>query len=182
MSSSNQSIAPAPSAPESNALLRRTFRFGIGLKGLHALLESALGITLFVIPPGAINTAVWRIGRLDLSRNPHDVIGAHLRHFGEGFTGSGRHFAAVYLLSHGLLKLIVVIELLKNRLWAYPLMMVMLAVFIGYQSYRYSLTHSTVMMLLTIFDLAVGVLTWMEYREQLHLRAAAQATPAGSSI
>ena len=146
---------------------------GITLKGLHSLLECALGIALFIVPRRAINTVVWRIGRLDLSRNPHDVIGTHLRHFGEGLTGSGRHFAAVYLLSHGIVKLILVVELLRNRLWAYPLMITVLAAFIAYQSYRYSLTHSPWMVLLTVFDLAVAILTWMEYQDQLRLRVAA---------
>jgi uncharacterized membrane protein len=160
--------------PQPNILLQRTFRGSIVLKGLHAVFECIVGITLFIIPRSAINNVVWRIGRLDLmSRNPHDLIGSPLRHLGASLAGDGRHFAALYLLSHGLVKLILVIELLRNRLWAYPLMIVMLGVFIAYQSYRYSLTHSALMMLLTIFDLAVVALTWIEYREQLRLRAAA---------
>jgi uncharacterized membrane protein len=159
--------------PRRNTLLQRSFRIGIVLKGLHALLESSLGITLFLIPRRAINNVVWRIGRLDLlSRNPHDVIGSHLRHFGDSLAGSGRHFAAIYLMSHGLVKLVLVVELLRNRLWAYPLLIAVLALFIGYQSYRYAVTHSAIMALLTIFDLAVVVLAWMEYREQLRLRVA----------
>lgn len=141
------------------------------LKGLHALLESVTGTTLFFLPARTLNRIAFRLARLDfLSRNPHDVIGTHLRHMAVGVTGTGRRFAAIYLLSHGLVKLVLVIELLRNRLWAYPLMIVMLSVFIGYQSYRFWLTHSIVMAALTIFDLAVIVLTWLEYREQLKLR------------
>lgn len=87
-----------------------------------------------------------------------------------GITGTGRHFAAVYLLSHGLVKLVLVVELLRNRLWAYPLMVVMLGIFVGYQSYRFFLTHSIAMVILTVFDLAVIALTAMEYREQLRIR------------
>ena len=167
MSSTTGAMSPP------NSLLLRTFRCSIALKGLHALLETVLGFTLFAIPRRAINDIVWRIGRIDLiSRNPHDLIGSPLRHLGESLVGDGRHFAAIYLLSHGVVKLILVIELFRNRLWAYPLMVVMLSAFIGYQSYRYSLTHSSLMMLLTIFDLAVVGLAWLEYREQLRLRAA----------
>ena len=154
-------------------LLLRTFRGSIALKGLHAIFETIVGTVLFVMPRSAINNVVWRIGRLDLiSRNPHDLIGSPLRHLGDSLAGGGRHFAAIYLLSHGLVKLILVIELFRNRLWAYPLMVVMLSAFIAYQCYRYSITHSPLMMLLTIFDLGVLALTWIEYREQLRLRAA----------
>jgi uncharacterized membrane protein len=160
--------------PQPNVLLQRTFRGGITLKGLHAILECVVGITLFIIPRSAINNVIWRLGRLDLiSRNPHDLIGSPLRHLGDSLAGDGRHFAALYLLSHGIVKLILVVELLRNRLWAYPLMIVMLGAFISYQVYRYSITHSALMMLLTIFDLAVVALTWFEYREQLRIRQAA---------
>ncbi|HXA57155.1 MAG TPA: DUF2127 domain-containing protein [Candidatus Acidoferrum sp.] len=163
--------SPVTATPQQRNVLRNTFRCGIVLKGLHALLESVTGTTLFFLPARTLNRIAFRLARLDfLSRNPHDVIGTHLRHMAVGVTGTGRRFAAIYLLSHGLVKLVLVIELLRNRLWAYPLMIVMLSVFIGYQSYRFWLTHSIVMAALTIFDLAVIVLTWLEYREQLKLR------------
>jgi uncharacterized membrane protein len=163
--------SPVTATPQRRNVLRNTFRCGIVLKGLHALLESVTGTTLFFLPARTLNRIAFRLARLDfLSRNPHDVIGTHLRHMAVGVTGTGRRFAAIYLLSHGLVKLVLVIELLRNRLWAYPLMIVMLSVFIGYQSYRFWLTHSIVMAALTIFDLAVIVLTWLEYREQLKLR------------
>lgn len=161
----------SPTATASRKVLLNSFRFGIVLKGLHAMLESAIGLALFFTPVRTLNRVTWRIARLDLSRNPHDWVGVHLRHMAEGVTGTGRRFVAVYLLSHGLVKLVLVVELLRNKLWAYPLMIAMLTVFVGYQSYRFALTHSIVMIGLTAFDLAVIVLTGMEYREQLRLHA-----------
>jgi uncharacterized membrane protein len=166
--------SPTQATPKQHHALRNTFRISIALKGLHALLESIIGLTLFFAPARWLNRIVFRIARLDFfSRNPHDIIGAHVRHMAVGITGTGRRFAAIYLLSHGLVKLVLVIELLRNRLWAYPLMIVMLSLFIGYQSYRFFLTHSIVMALLTVFDLSVIVLTWLEYRQQLKLRKTA---------
>ncbi|MFY9584809.1 MAG: DUF2127 domain-containing protein [Candidatus Acidiferrales bacterium] len=82
----------------------------------------------------------------------------------------GKHFASVYLLSHGVVKLVLVVALFWNKLWAYPLMIIMLAAFIFYQLYRFALTHSLVMILLTLFDLVVIVLTWLEYGKQRALR------------
>jgi len=52
-------------------------------------------------------------------------------------------------------------------------MIVMLSAFIGYQMYRFALTHSLAMAVLTIFDLIVIVLTCIEYRQQIaHRRRA----------
>ena len=152
-------------------VLRDTFRCGIVLKGLHSVIECATGAALLFVPGRMLNRFVLFVGRLDLSRiSSHDVIEEHLRHWAAGLVGTGRHFAAAYLLSHGLVKLVLVIELLRNRLWAYPLMIAMLSVFIVYQSYRFVLTHSVAMVVLTVFDAAVIVLTWLEYREQRRLR------------
>ncbi len=151
-------------------VLLNTFRCSIVLKGLFAMFESITGATLFFVPGRLLNRVALRIGTLDLSRNRHDWINVHLRHMSAGITGTGRHFAAAYLLSHGLVKVVLVIELLRNRLWAYPLMIAVLGAFIVYQGYRFALTHSIAMIALTIFDLAVITLTLLEYREQLGMR------------
>jgi uncharacterized membrane protein len=80
-------------------------------------------------------------------------------------------FVSLYLLSHGLTKVILVVALWMNALWAYPLTIVVFAAFSVYQMYRYSFTHSIVLLLLTIFDIAIIYLTWMEWREQETERA-----------
>jgi uncharacterized membrane protein len=43
-----------------------------------------------------------------------------------------------------------------------------LGLFIAYQVYRYTYTHSVGLVLLTVFDLFVMVLIWHEYRLVRH--------------
>jgi uncharacterized membrane protein len=74
-------------------------------------------------------------------------------------------FAGVYLLSHGVIKVFLVGSLLRGRLWAYPTAIVFFAMFIVYQMYRYYLHPSIGMIILSILDLIVIVLTWLEYRQ-----------------
>jgi uncharacterized membrane protein len=76
-------------------------------------------------------------------------------------------FGAIYLLAHGLVKVILVAALLKNQLWAYPWTIGFLGVFIVYQLYRLSLKPSVGLTALTIFDAVIVWLTWREYRKQL---------------
>lgn len=157
-------------ASRSRKALHGTFQLSILLKGLFALFESITGATLYFVPRRMLNRIAVTIGTLDLSQNRHDFINVHLRHLLAGVTGTGRHFAAAYLISHGVVKIVLVVELLRNRLWAYPLMIVVIGVFVGYQCYRFSLTHSPAMAALTVFDLGVIALTALEYREQLRIR------------
>jgi len=164
-------VESMPSQKPKPSLLLESFRVGISLKGLHALIESVGGILLLTIPPETINRLLMAVLEPELSRNPHDFVARWLLHVATHVAGSGQNFAAWYLISHGVVKLVLVIALLRNRLWAYPLMIAMLGTFICYQSYRFALTRSLWMVLLTIFDLVVLVLTWLEYGEQ---RALAQ--------
>lgn len=74
-------------------------------------------------------------------------------------------FGAVYLLLHGLVKIVLVWAVLKDQLWAYPWMVVFLLVFIAYQSYLLVLGFTVGMALLTAFDIFIVWLTLHEYRE-----------------
>ncbi len=72
-------------------------------------------------------------------------------------------FGAMYLLTHGLVKVVLVVALLLNKLWAYPWMIGVLLLFIGYQLYRIVLQPSAGLVALTVFDGLIVVLTWREY-------------------
>jgi uncharacterized membrane protein len=148
-------------------VLHESFRVSIMLKGLHALIETIGGILLLKVSPQTMNRVVMSVLSQTISEDPHDFIGTHLHRAFEHLANGGRHFASWYLLSHGAVKLCLVVALLWNKLWAYPLMILMLSAFIGYQMYRFALTHSVAMIALTVFDLVVIVLTWIEYQQQI---------------
>ena len=150
----------------SGSLLDRSFRVSISLKGLHALLETIVGIMLLKIDPQMMNRFMLAVLHQELSEDPQDFVATYLVRASQYFAGSGKYFASLYLLSHGAVKLVLVIALLRNKLWAYPLLIVTLAVFVCYQIYRFALSHSVFMILLTVFDVVVIFLTWLEYRKQ----------------
>jgi uncharacterized membrane protein len=147
-------------------LLDRTFQISIIAKGLDGLVELIGGILLLAVTPATINQILARITQHELSEDPHDFIATRLLHLGAGLTGSAVHFAAAYLLLHGLVKVVLVVVLLRNRLWAYPWLIAFLLIFIGYQLYRIALTPTAWLVALTIFDAFVAWLTWREWRKQ----------------
>jgi uncharacterized membrane protein len=80
------------------------------------------------------------------------------------FSISTQYFTAFYLFSHGVVKLFLIAGLLRERLWYYPLAMIVFAFFIMYQLYRFSFTHSVWLFVITILDMVVIWLTWREYK------------------
>jgi uncharacterized membrane protein len=75
----------------------------------------------------------------ELIEDPNDFVAIHLLSIAQNFTVGTQHFYAFYLLSHGVVKVFLVIGLLRNKLWAYPVSLVVLGLFIVYQLYRFVL-------------------------------------------
>jgi uncharacterized membrane protein len=152
--------------PKPATVLHESFLVSIALKGVGALAEVIAGLAFLRISPDALNRIVMAFIAAELPENRQDFIATHLREYLVRFGANGKHFATWYLLSHGAVKLILVIALWMNELWAYPAMILVLAGFVTYQIYRFVLTHSIAMILLSIFDLIVIALTWSEYHRQ----------------
>lgn len=143
--------------------LHAAFEIGVILKGLNALVELAGGIALWFTSLEFIHSAVSALVHTELL-DTHDRIDALLLRAAERVSVGGKDFAAFYLVSHGVVKLILVAGLLRNKLWAYPASLVVLGLFIAYQLYRLSFGFSLGLTLLTVFDAIVIALIWHEYR------------------
>ena len=144
--------------------IHQIFEAGILLKGLHGLVECLGGLALALTSAGTLATLVGRLTHGELAEDPRDFVATHLLAWASHLSGGSKSFFALYLLSHGLTKLVLVAALLRGKLWAYPASLLVLGLFILYQLYRFALLQSPTMLLLTIFDLGVMWLIWHEYR------------------
>ncbi|PRH88538.1 DUF2127 domain-containing protein [Labrys okinawensis] len=144
--------------------IHKAFQIGVLLKGAHAVLECAGGIGLALVSTNSISAFVNHFTQEELIENPGDFIATHMLAFAQNFNVETKHFYAFYLLSHGLVKIALVICLLKGKLWSYPVSLVVLGLFIAYQLYRFSYTHGPGLIILTMLDIVVMMLVWREYR------------------
>src|ERR1700716_898936 len=135
-----------------------SFRISIALKGLNAALEIVGGVALAAVSPAFILRSVALLTQDELAEDPHDLIANYFLHAASHLSLSGQRFAAVYLFSHGVIKIGLVWALLKHKLWAYPLS------FIVFQLYRFTFTQGLGLIALSLFDLVVIWLIYLEYR------------------
>lgn len=140
------------------------FRVSVAAKGVDALLEIIGGIALLIVTPGFILRIVGLLTQDELAEDPRDLVANYALSAAGRLSLGTEHFTAFYLLSHGIIKLLLVAALLKDRLWAYPSAIAVFGAFILYQLYRYTFTHAIGLIALSIFDLAVIWLVWLEYR------------------
>jgi uncharacterized membrane protein len=159
----------SPPAPHGDAL-DRTFNIALILKGLDGLLELIGGVVLIVVSPNTLNQLAKRLTQHELSQDPNDFIAHRLLRL----TANLHHtqtFGAAYLLTDGLVKLVIVIGLLRRQHWAYYVAFVFLGGFVIYQLYRLTYAPSVGLVLLTVFDVFIIWLTWREYRRMRTHRA-----------
>ena len=140
------------------------FKIGVVLKGIDGVLETIAGFALFFTTTAALRNLVGWLTAGELQEDPTDFVATHLVSFFHHLSINTKHFASVYLLTYGLAKVGLVAGLLRGKLWSYPAALIVLGLFLGYQIYRLSHTHSLGLAFLSLLDLAILALIWRDYQ------------------
>jgi len=142
-----------------------SFEMGLLLKGLFATGEILSGIALSYLTPARMNRLISWLSLGELREDPRDWLMNYLVMLGHSFSSGVQHFAMLYALSHGVAKLTLILLLWRKKLWAYPLSVLAFCGFVVYQMYHFTFSHSPLLLLLTALDLAMIILTILEYRK-----------------
>lgn len=145
------------------------FIIGIIGKGIDGLIEVVSGGALFFVTAQSLRNLAGWLTEDELSEDPNDFVATHLVAFFNHLSISTKHFAALYLALHGIVKLGLVTGLLLKKLWVYPTAIVVHGLFLGYQCYRITQTHSIGLAIFSLIDLLILGLIWQEYK---HLKRA----------
>ncbi|HYW36067.1 MAG TPA: DUF2127 domain-containing protein [Balneolaceae bacterium] len=145
------------------------FLLGIFVKAFDGIVEILTSIILF-FPTQLSELIHWLLRSWIFNSN--QFLATHKQVLLKIVSNHDGLFMIIYLLSHGVIKIVLVAGLLYRKLWAYPAAIVVFSAFVVYQMYRYLLAPSSFMVFLSILDLIVIGLTWHEYkflkaREQL---------------
>jgi uncharacterized membrane protein len=147
------------------SLLDKFYEVGLFVKGFDGTLELIGGVLLLLVSPATVNHLTAFLTQRELSEDPHDFIATHIVHYGNNLAAGHNLFAALFLLTHGAVKVGLVTALLLNKLWAYPLALVALLLFLVYQIYQLIVAPSFGMALLTVLDVIIIWLIWREWQK-----------------
>lgn len=84
------------------------------------------------------------------------------------------YFLVAYFLFWGTVDIFLSLAMLRHLLWAFPLSLVLMTAFILYEIYRYSHTHSDVLLAIIAIDIFLMYLIRQEYhklRRKIHLES-----------
>lgn len=136
------------------------FLVSVLLKGAISLAEVIVGVAVFFIPPTIIVSTALTV----LAYVPVASLQSTLMVEVAKYTSGAVTFVALYLLSRGLIKVGLIWALLRNKLWAYPSSLLVLALFMVYQIYQIMTDHSLIVVAITLFDLVVMFFIYREWK------------------
>lgn len=157
--------------------LHRLFQAAVLIKGIDGVLETIGGVLLVLVSPDTVHRLIILLTQHELAEEADDWVIMALHHLAERFSVEAKHFASGYLIGHGLLKVFLAVSLFRERVWAFPLALFVLAVFVAYQLHRFGRTHSMVLLALTLLDVVVMALVWREFRARAKSVPASAAQP-----
>ena len=140
------------------------FKIGVVTKGIDGALEAMAGVALLFTSMTALRNLVDWLTAGELQEDPTDFVANHLVDFFHHLSINTKHFASVYLLTYGLVKVGLVTGLLRGKLWAYPTALTVLGLFLCYQIYRLTHTHSPGLAAVSLLDLVILALIWRDYQ------------------
>lgn len=136
------------------------FFLAILAKALFGLAEVVAGLVLLAVGAARLDRlAVW----LETTA-PSGLSTLAAQHLLAFITHTGTILDALLLIGHGAVKLVLIVGILCNRLWAYLWMIIAMAVFVVTEVAQGLLTGQLGMYAIAAVDLMVLVLTIIEWR------------------
>ncbi|SHI67460.1 DUF2127 domain-containing protein [Parasporobacterium paucivorans] len=139
------------------------FYAGLAIKAINALIEFVGGLMMIVLNHDWLNRLIRLVAIPELREDPNDFIMNYLVRLGQNLSINSQHSVAIYMLLHGITKLIVIWFLWKKKTWAYLPAVAVFGLFIAYEIYSYVHTQSPIMVPIIIIDVAIIVLIILEY-------------------
>jgi uncharacterized membrane protein len=147
------------------------FIAGLVAKAFIAIGEIASGLVFAFFSYDSLYRAAFFLFGGELMEQPRDLLWNYVIAAFGGFTSTPRSVWVVIFLSHGVVKLLLLAGLWRNKAWAYPGSLVVFTLFIFYQLYQISLTPSLALWVITAVDVLVVLLIVHEYRHRKRIVA-----------
>lgn len=162
---------------QSEKYWRWLFDAGVLLRILNGIWETVVGSALLIFSATTLTNTFITLSQRELFEDPNDRLLSLGSNWIQHMSAYTKDFAGAYILFHGALNIFLAYQLARNRLWAYPTSIVLVALSVLYQTYRITHTHSIILTLVTALDVFFIVTTIHEYRYRKGTVTYAQSHP-----
>jgi len=141
------------------------FRVGMIWRILYGSLRLILSFALLRLIGTPLSDLFFKIMSHELVEDPTDFLIQTINPFFQHSSFTVTYFLAAYLIFWGIIDIFLSINLLKQKLWAFPISIYLIGIFVLYEIYRFSRTHSFMLAGVIFIDLILIWLIRREYRK-----------------
>lgn len=139
---------------------------GVGLKGVDGFIELVAGLAL-LISPTLLHSILQAIVGEAHEHNGlfYRYIAENIAHVDGDLAHGGTTFLIVFLVSHGIIKIVLVYCLIREIIWTYPYALGALVLFLIYQIYACFATPGFAVIFFAVLDAVIIWLVWGEWQK-----------------
>jgi uncharacterized membrane protein len=140
------------------------YRIGVMVKGLDGAIELVGGMLLW-LAPGLLREALLPLSATVGGDHPiRNFVAYWAGRLGHELATDSTVFVVIFLLAHGIVKVVLVYCLLREYHWVYPYALAVLGLFAAYQVFVLFGSPTVGMAVFTALDFAIIWLVWREWR------------------
>ena len=143
----------------------RLFKLGMWWRIIYGFLRLIIGFAFLKIVNTPFLDILYKLTRTEIGEDPTDFIVSFINSFLQNHPFTVTYFLAAYLIFWGVVDMILSASLLRHRLWAFPVTLWLIAFFVLYMIYRFTYTHSPILLATIIFDFFIFWLVYKEYKK-----------------
>lgn len=139
------------------------FMTSLFMKGIYSSSEVITGVLIALTPQATIISYVNFLTTLETSSESSSLFLPILLLITKEISISSQSFVSLYLIIHGSTKLLLITGLVRGQRWAYLTTFIIFPLFIMYELYRFSWSHSPWLLAATTLNVLIIILTMTEY-------------------
>lgn len=147
------------------SLIHRFLHIAIFIKGVDGCIDVLTGAALFIFGQRMMVRIIPFLLRRELLEDPKDLIVNYLFELPLHISHGTQVFLSFYLLIHGVVKIALAIAFNINDYRIHNGAEVVLFISILYQTYRFTHTHSLLLLAVTLMDIIILILVHREGAE-----------------
>lgn len=118
-------------------------------------LEIIISLFFFFAKSNILAQIIPFLFHKELLEDSQDLIANYFLNISHNTLPDTQLFIAIYLAIHGLIKIALVLALNSRNYLAYKISEIVLIIFVTYQFYRFSHTHSSILLIFTLIDIVI---------------------------
>ena len=156
---------------EDKSFVHRAFWISLFIKGLDGALQLLGGLAVIFLEPGTLGNAYrWLTRFLFGKHDGNNPEADFIRVTAHSFHISVAVLVAIYLLVNGIIKVLLVYGLLKEKLWVFPAACAGFGIMFSLELYRLSVHFYWgifILMCISVFVITMVILEWRKVKAQM---------------